>query len=395
MGKYNFMLLFSILLVISYSQLSEKDSNINPVRKLEVNTEETILLGFDNYTRDPSDKIVHNSSFDMYFLLKNWNKTIIEDIIKNHNLNDFYLDANVTYQEEDLWIKPKTYHCEYSASKPHIINDYQNDVRYYITKYSCKSEITEYIPKKISINHNFTKINLNGSDAITKVSASAYYLGKDLVPLRNSILFDVKEEFESSSDKVEFPILINASFVSQSPNSFKIKGNLYLDFIYDYRWRYFEQYYEQKDFESENIELITMINENPSKVKCKGKNAQDNTNDEEYYFLETKGGNSLSNIDLGYAVFNFTKGKKNRTLIIDFQDDTDSTITDNSYFKKSSKGLSKGVICAIAIPTILLTLGVGALVFFLSRKPISPPQPIKNVMNNTVGIASSGVVVNQ
>ena len=395
MEKYNFMLLFSILLVISYSQLSEKDSNLNPVRKLDVNTEETILLGFDNYTRDPSDKIEHNSSFDMYFLLKNWNKTIIKDIIKNHNLNDFYLDANVTYQEEDLWIKPKTYHCEYSASKPHIINYYQNDIRYYITKYSCKSEITEYIPKKISINHNFTKIHLNGSDAITKVSASAYYLGKDLVPLRNSILFDVKKEIESTSDTVEFPILINASFVSQSPNSFKIKGNLYLDFIYDYRYRYYEPYYEQKDFESENIELLTMIKENPSKIKCKGKNAQDNTNDEEYYFLETKGGNSLSNIDLDYTVFNFTKGKKNRTLIIDFKDGTDSTITDNSYFKKSSKGLSKGVICAIAIPTILLTLGVGALVFFLSRKPISPPQPIKNVMNNTVGIASSGVVVNQ
>ena len=389
MGKYNFMLLFSILLVISYSQLSEKDSNINPVRKLDVNPEETNLLGFDNYTRDPSDKIEHNSSFDMYFLLKNWNKTIIEDIIKNHNLNDFYLDANVTYQEKDLWIKPKTYHCEYRATKPHIINYFQNDVRYYITKYSCMSEITEYIPKKISINHNFTKIRLNGSDAITKVSASAYYLGKDLVPLRNSILFDVIEEIDSSSHTAEFPILINASFVSQSPNSFKIKGNLYLDFIYDWG------YYEQKDFESENIELLTMINENPSKIKCKGKNAQDNTNDEEYYFLETKGGNSLSNIDLGYTVFNFTKGKKNRTLIIDFQDDTDSTITDNSYFKKSSKGLSKGVICAIAIPTILLTLGVGALVFFLSRKPISPPQPIKNVMNNTVGIASSGVVVNQ
>ena len=391
MGKYNFILLFSILLVISYSQLSEKDSNINPVRKLDVNPEETILLGFDNYTRDPSDKIEHNSSFDMYFLLKNWNKTIIEDIIKNHNLNDFYLDANVTYQEEDLWIKPKTYHCEYSASKQHIINYYQNDVRYYITKYSCKSEITEYIPKKISINHNFTKIHLNGSDAITKVSASAYYLGKDLVPLRNSILFDVKEEIDSSSHTAEFPILINASFVSQSPNSFKIKGNLYLDFFPFYQWGY----YEQKDFESENIELLTMIKENPSKIKCKGKNAQDNTNDEEYYFLESKGGNSLSNIDLDYAVFNFTKGKKNRTLIIDFQDDTDSTIPDNSYFKKSSKGLSKGVICAIAIPTILLTLGVGALVFFLSRKPISPPQPIKNVMNNTVGIASSGVVVNQ
>ena len=389
MEKYNFMLLFSILLVISYSQLSEKDSNINPVRKLDVNPEETNLLGFDNYTRDPSDKIEHNSSFDMYFLLKNWNKTIIEDIIKNHNLNDFYLDANVTYQEEDLWIKPKTYHCEYRATKPHIINYFQNDVRYYITKYSCMSEITEYIPKKISINHNFTKIHLNGSDAITKVSASAYYLGKDLVPLRNSILFDVIEEIDSSSHTAEFPILINASFVSQSPNSFKIKGNLYLDFIYDWG------YYEQKDFESENIELLTMINENPSKIKCKGKNAQDNTNDEEYYFLETKGGNSLSNIDLGYTVFNFTKGKKNRTLIIDFQDDTDSTITDNSYFKKSSKGLSKGVICAIAIPTILLTLGVGALVFFLLRKPISPPQPIKNLMNNTVGIASSGVVVNQ
>ena len=89
------------------------------------------------------------------------------------------------------------------------------------------------------------------------------------MPLRNSILFDVKEEIDSSSHTVEFPILINASFVSQSPNSFKIKGNLYLDFIPFYQWEYYEQYYKQKDFESENIELLTMINENPSKIKCK------------------------------------------------------------------------------------------------------------------------------
>ena len=138
-----------------------------------------------------------------------------------------------------------------------------------------------------------------------------------------------------------------------------------------------------------------MINGNPTKIPCKGETIQDSSDDEEHFFLENKSPTSLSNIDFEYIVANFTKSNNKKIIIIDFQDGSDSTIKETPVFKKSSKGLSKGVICAIAIPTILLTLGVGALVFFLSRRPLPPPQPIKNVMNNTVGIASSGVVVNQ
>ena len=229
-------------------------------------------------------------------------------------------------------------------------------------------QITKDIPKKIRLNSNFTTIKLNGT-YVNKVSSTAEAQEKDLVSLKNLTIFG----------NLDAAILRNATFINKSPNYFKIRGE-YSRYLYD----------------SNNIELITIINGNPTKIQCKGKYEQDNTDDQDYYFLQPKSSGSFSNVDFGYTVGNFTKVKKgSKIFIIDFQDGTNSTIIDNNYFKKSSKGLSKGVICAIAIPTILLTLGVGALVFFLSRRPLPPPQPIKNVMNNTVGIASSGVVVNQ
>ena len=238
-----------------------------------------------------------------------------------------------------------------------------------LVQYFCQSvQITKDIPKKIRLNSNFTTIKLNGT-YVDKVSSTAEAQEKDLVSLKNLTIFG----------NLDAAILRNATFVNQSPNYFKIRGK-YTRYLYD----------------SNNIELITIINGNPTKIQCKGKDEQDSTDDQYYYFLQPKSSGSFSNVDFGYTVGNFTKVREgSKIFIIDFQDGTNSTIIDNNYFKKSSKGLSKGVICAIAIPTILLTLGVGALVFFLSRRPLPPPQPIKNVMNNTVGIASSGVVVNQ
>ena len=250
-----------------------------------------------------------------------------------------------------------------------IIEDvyYENDENFTLVRYFCQSDqMSKDIPKKIRLNSNFTTIKLNGT-YVDKVSSTAEAQEKDLVSLKNLTIFG----------NLDAEILRNATFVNQSPNYFKIRGKGYLE-------------------DSNNIELITIINGNPTKIQCKGKDEQDSTDDQYYYFLQPKSSGSFSNVDFGYTVGNFTKEKeRSKIFIIDFQDGTNSTIIDNNYFKKSSKGLSKGVICAIAIPTILLTLGVGALVFFLSRRPLPPPQPIKNVMNNTVGIASSGVVVNQ
>jgi hypothetical protein len=234
-----------------------------------------------------------------------------------------------------------------------------------LIKYECIFNANEYDEiKKIYLTTNFTdKIKLNDY-SVTRVSTSAESLKKDITSLKNIKIID----------KNDFNILENAAFVNKGSNSFKIKGE------------------KLKDYNSENIQLIVSQNGYQKIIPCVGKKAINNTDDEYYYYLESKGGNYLTNIDFNYAIANFTKNDK--ALLLDFKEGEDSIIKETPVFKKS-KGLSKGVICAIAIPTILLTLGVAALVFFLSRRPLPPPQPIKNVMNNTVGIASSGVVVNQ
>jgi len=381
------MILMSVLLVVSNSQLFGKHPNLKPIRKLDVNLQETILLGFDNYSRIPYDNIVHNSTFYTYFLLKNWDNEAIQDLY-NYKDTEFILDSNVTYMKTENGKDQIKFYCSINGNERLLFyRDYKNNENLALVQYFCQSDqITKDVPKKIRLNSNFTAIKLNGT-YVDKVSSTAEAQEKDLVSLKKIELFS---SIENPKNKIYIQILRNATFINKSPNSFKIKGDLYEGYEN-------KNYYQDTYTKSENIELIAMINGNPTKIPCKGETIQDSSDDEEHFFLENKSPTSLSNIDFEYIVANFTKSKKEykKIIIIDFEDGSNSTIKETPVFKKSSKGLSKGVICAIAIPTILLTLGVGALVFFLSRRPLPPPQPIKNVMNNTVGIASSGVVVNQ
>ena len=387
------MILISVLLVVSNSQLSGKHPNLKPPRKLDVNLQETILLGFDNYSRIPYDNIVHNSIFYTYFLLKNWDDGAIKDL-RNFKDTEFILDSNVTYMKTENGKDQIKFYCSINGNERLLFyGDKENRENFTLVQYFCQSDqITKDIPKKIRLNSNFTTIKLNGT-YVDKVSSTAEAQEKDLVSLKKT------ELFSSIENPISIKILRNATFVNENPNSFKIRGDLYdlYDLYEDGFYPYIGYYHKDTDTKSENIELIAMINGIPTKIPCKGETIQDSSDDDEHFFLENKSPTSLSNIDFEYIVANFTKSKKDnkKIIIIDFQDGSDSTIKETPVFKKSSKGLSKGVICAIAIPTILLTLGVGALVFFLSRRPLPPPQPIKNVMNNTVGIASSGVVVNQ
>ena len=360
MRKNIFMILMNLLLVVSYSQLSGKHQNLKHPRKLETDNRETILIGFDNYTRTPLPNSNSVLTFYTYFLLKNWNSTQINDYLNNPNNISITSNITTAYNKTIVPYDNKDFDCSFSSL--HYLG-YDSKC---LIIYECKFNAYEYDEiKKIYLTTNFTdKIRLNDS-SVTRVSTSAESLKKDITSLKNIKIID----------KNYFKILEKATFVNEGSNSFKIKGE-------DLGRKY----------NSENIQLIVSQNGNQKIIPCVGKRAKDNKDDKDYYYLESKGGNYLTNIDFNYAIANFTKN--NKSLLLDFKKGEDSIIKETPVFKKS-KGLSKGVICAIAIPTILLTLGVGALVFFLSRRPLPPPQPIKNVMNNTVGIASSGVVVNQ
>ena len=360
MRKNIFMILMNLLLVVSYSELSGKHQNLKHPRKLETDNRETILIGFDNYIRTPLPNSNSVLTFYTYFLLKNWNSTQINDFLNNPNNISITSNITTAYDKTIVPYDNKDFDCSFSSL--HYLG-YDSKC---LIIYECKFNAYEYDEiKKIYLTTNFTdKIRLNDS-SVTRVSTSAESLKKDITSLKNIKIID----------KNYFNILENATFVNEGSNYFKIKGeNL------------------GRKYNSENIQLIVSQNGNQKIIPCVGKLAKDNEDDEDYYYLESKGGNYLTNIDFNYAIANFTKN--NKSLLLDFKKGEDSIIKETPVFKKS-KGLSKGVICAIAIPTILLTLGVGALVFFLSRRPLPPPQPIKNVMNNTVGIASSGVVVNQ
>ena len=128
---------------------------------------------------------------------------------------------------------------------------------------------------------------------------------------------------------------------------------------------------------------------------CSNIGHREKTDDEEYYFLQSKGSNNLRNAELQYAIGNITT--KEEIFILDFAEDQNSTILpDKVDFKKGSGGLSTGGIIAIVIPAVAVLLGVGALAFFLSRRAVPSPPPMKNIANNTMGVvASSEAVVHQ
>ena len=383
MEKNNFMLLLSVLLAISYAQFSEKGLPLNNPRKLQSSDPETILLGYDNYNFNyDSSTRQSNFNFTIHFLLKNWNynRSYINDVIEFKNIT---LKSIINYQGTDEGIGTE-FNCskndiekiETSKDDEEINNNYNNYQRhhfqYYHIKFICDYNLTgRGIPKKINITTNFTnEIYLNTSK-VSYVSSSAEALEKDLVSLKNE-------------KEINFIILENANFTSQSPNSFKIKGK--------------SNYIQNTYYDSEKIYLITTVNGSPKKIQCSGKYDRDNSDDVKYYFLQSKGSNNLAGANLNYALLNYTT-KENEMAILDFADNqknANGTILPPKVdYKKKSGGLSTGGIIAIVIPAVLVLLGIGALAFFLSRRAV-PSPPIKNIGNNTMGVvASSEAVVHQ
>ena len=183
MRKNIFMILMSVLLVVSNSQLSGKHPNLKSSRKLDANLQETILLGFDNYSRIPYDNIVHNSTFYTYFLLKNWKQEKMNNL--ENKKTEFILDSNVTYMESKNGIDQIKFYCSFNCSE-NIYKDYENDENFTLVRYFCQSaQMSKDIPKKIRLNSNFTTIKLNGT-YVDKVSSTAEAQEKDLVSLKKN-----------------------------------------------------------------------------------------------------------------------------------------------------------------------------------------------------------------
>lgn len=359
MSKINFMLLISMLLAISFSQLSQKGLSLIHQRKLEELDNEIILLGYDNYKREHDSNTT--ISFDVHFLFKNWNEAEINDI----HYKDITLDVSVLYNTNIT--KNVKFYC--IAEKHEGGAAYTNLIKnYYLVNYTCKYELNGYNTiNKINITTNFTRYIEFNDSFVSQVSTSTEALEKDLLRLNYNTEY--------------WKILKDAVLISQSPNSFKIKGK--------------EEDEEECDLEdSENIQLITTINGISKQIHCSAKCEQDKSDDLMHYFLECKSSNSLSGINLNYALLNYTK--KNQVLILDFEKGAKNTtiLHPKLESKKSSGGLSTGGIVAIVIPSIIVTLGVAGLVFFLSRNAV-PPPPVKNNPNTTLGVASSEAVVHQ
>ena len=355
-----------IFLTFSYAQHPKQNLNLNRQRKLEEKTNETILLGFENYNFSAPYEYVY---FDTLFYLKNWNSQNLSFILGSNANNNFTIDAIVNYEKNNEITKfictIKNNWIDYNFYQQYGDDDDLSGV----VKYLCKLNITgKGIPRKINITTNFTNKDISDVAKISYVSSSAEALEREFLSLKS---------YETDT----FKILRNANFTSQSPNSFKIKAKELSD-----------------NYESENIHLITIVNGSPKKIPCSGKNDKDSSDDKDYYFLQSKGSNNLAGADLSYALLNYTT-KNNRMGILDFAENSKNAngtiLPPKIDYKKQSRGLSTGGIIAIVIPSVAVLLGIGALAFFLSRRAV-PPPPIKNITNNTMGVvASSEAVVHQ
>lgn len=361
MEKNYFIFLFCLLFASSYSQHSDEGSNLKSLRKLE-NSNETILIGFDNYDYQLIDENKNLSlTFNTLILLKNWNITKIKN--DEINFNNFNITSNIIYLYNNESNNNAKFECSYY--KLDYFDRNRIEQPYCLITYICqfKSNGTNF-PKKINLvtdflNDNSVKIN---DTSISYESPSSQALKRDITKLNH--------KFRG------FGIMEKSTFVSKSLDSFKIKGDT-SDYI---------------DFESNNIELITMVNGYPKKIPCKGVEKIYDEDDEDYFFLETNGKYNLPNTDLKYTIANYTK--QNKTLILDFKEGENTAFIEKKNIPSRSNGLSTGGIIAIIIPTCLVLLGVTALAFFLSRKPTTP-SPIKNIGNNTIGVASTEAIIHQ
>lgn len=361
MRKINLMLLLSLLLSISFTKGSSNNF-LNQKRKLnedyDEEKKETILLGMDNYQLFPNGANNYTVNFNIYFLFKNWN----------------YL----TYQFKDIEIKtiinctdktqiPSTFICIYDY-KADNISEEGDFVKFDFVAYQCESTLKGK-PKLINITTNFSEYNPVNNSGKFYVSSSFEVFKKDLIGMKDKKMFDPEK----------ICILRNSTILSKNSPYLKIQGGKD-DHKLSYGW------------DSENIELLTNSHGYPKKIPFSGKYKKDNSDDKDYYFLDSKGASNIYNTDLNYALMNYTKLEK--ILILDFQEGEKSLITQENVIKKKSGGLSTGGIVAIVIPSVVVLLGVAGLAFFLSRRAV-PPIPVKNVANNTIGVASSEAVVHQ
>jgi hypothetical protein len=355
MEKNIFILLICVLLAISNSQIPKQNSNLKSLRRLE-ESEETILLGFSDYQYgvNPDNKI--NSIFKTHFLLKNWNDSIYNN---NDPFENIYINSTVTNQTK--FMQNVTYNCSFYPAESRKYNKL-----YCLITFICQTNLSSF-PKKINIYTDFEKeIKLNKEKEVTYESTSAKAIKKDITSLK-----------EFRLNPYDIYIMQNASFVTKNENSFIIKGKQLNDIA-----------------QSKNVELITLVNGYPKKIPCivyKNDDSEEEE-DEGMYFIKTDGETNLANAELKYALINNTK--RDILGILDFKEGENSTFIENTYVPKKKKGLSTGAIVAIIIPSCIVLLGVSALVFLLSRKPL-PAQPIKNIGNNTIGVASSEAVVHQ
>jgi len=344
----------SLLVSMTFAQKSQNDKPINHLRKLDEKIRETILLGFDNYTADiPNGYKNYSIIFNTFFLAKNWNDTYF------NALGDFILHSKIN--NTDKTQNYVNFNCKYKYNYP---IDY-SDV-FYLIKYICQSDyIDGGIPKLINFTDDFSEgIHLNYSEK-DSVSSSFEVFKKDLLQFKNKTVFEYGKAF----------IWKNVSVISKTPTSFTINSLRDIDL-------------------SNNIQLLTNYNGNPRRIPCISYEKQNKTDDLTYYHLESKGSNYLTNTDLNYAVANITT--KDRIFIIDFQEGENSTILpEKEQYKKNSGGLSTGGICAIVIPALIVLLGVGALVFFLSRRAVPSPPQMKNIANNTMGVVASSEAINK
>ena len=388
MKTITFMIFLSIIFVFSHNQVLKESLPLNNPRKLVENSNETILLGYENYNFTSPYDFVY---FDTLFYLKNWDLENIEIMAYSEN-NSFTIDTEVIYEKSNettrfkcvnnyTWFMLKNYLSNYFMYNDEYfppINCSKNG--YCVAKYRCELNITgKGIPRKINIITNFTNKDINLAK-ISYVSSSAESLERDLVSLKYAT--------------EDFVILKNANFTSQSPNSFKIKGKILIG----------RNYYDDSDdirYDSENIYLITTVNGSPKKIPCSGKQKKDSSDDNWYYNLDSKGSNNLAGANLSYALLNYTTRSNEKLMaILDFSENSKNAngtiLPPKVDYKKNSGGLSTGGIVAIVIPTVIVLLGVGALVFYLSRRAVPSPPPIKNIGNNTMGVvASSEAVVHQ
>ena len=366
MEKMNLIIfLFMMNLTFSYAQLSKQNLNLNHPRKLEENTKETILLGYENYNYSAPYDFVY---FDTLFYLKNWNHNNISFMLYDTVENNYTIDAVVYYEKINETTKFTCIIDNDNFNFDDMCNYRCRNSEEYcncILKYTCELNITgKGVPRRINITTNFTNKDINNVSKISDISSSAEALKKEIVSLKYQTRY--------------FKFLKNANFTSQSPSSFKIKGKGLDD--YD---------------DSENIYLITTVNGSPKKILCSGKYDTDSSDDEDYYFLKSKGSNNLAGANLSYALLNYTTGSdyKQKTMaVIDFAENSKNAngtiLPPKVEYKKNSGGLSTGGICAIVIPSVLVLLGVGALAFFLSRRAV-PSPPIKTIGNNTMGVVAS------